>query len=224
MRGGDRRRASSALEERVLVSFLRLADIDFDVFRLTGLTDDHTGVNLFTGSDKQCTALLCIEQTVGDGLACLECDQGALLAVLDIALVRRIAVKYSVHDTVALGVGHELTTVSDQTAGQESGIPGGSCRCGRGSCSDQFALSLAELFDNVSGKLFRNIDIYLLHRLELVTLFIIMVQNLRLADCKLIALTAHVLDQDGQMQLAASGYLKAIGGICFFHAKANVSI
>ena len=56
------------------------------------------------------------------------------------------------------------------------------------------------------------------------TLFIIMVQNLRLADCKLIALTAHVLDQDGQMQLAASGYLKAIGGICFFHAKGNVSI
>ena len=89
---------------------------------------------------------------------------------------------------------------------------------------DQFALSLTELFDNVSGKLFRNIDIYLFHRLELVTLFIIMVQNLSLADCKLIALTAHVLDQDGQMQLAASGYLKAVGGICFFHAKGNVSI
>ena len=51
-----------------------------------------------------------------------------------------------------------------------------------------------------------------------------MVQNLSLADCKLIALTAHVLDQDGQMQLAASGHLKAIGGICFFHAKGNVSI
>ena len=56
------------------------------------------------------------------------------------------------------------------------------------------------------------------------TLFIIMVQNLSLADCKLIALTAHVLDQDGQMQLAASGHFKAIGGICFFHAKGNVSI
>ena len=146
-----------------------------------------------------------------------------VLAVLDIALVRRIAVKYSVHDTVALGVGHELTTVADQTAGRNHEFQAGRAAVAGGHV-DQFALSLTELFDNVSGKLFRNIDIYLLHRLELVTLFIIMVQNLSLADCKLIALTAHVLDQDGQMQLAASGYLKAIGGICFFHAKGNVSI
>ena len=89
---------------------------------------------------------------------------------------------------------------------------------------DQFAPSLAELFDDISGKLFRNIDIYLLHRLELVTLFIVVVQNFGLADCKLIALTAHVFDQDRQMQLTASGYLKAVGGICFFHAKGNIGI
>ena len=118
MRGGERRRASSALEERVLVSFLVLQTLTSMSSLLTGLTDNHSGVNLFTGSDKQCAALLCIEQTVGDGIAGLECDQGALLTVLDIALVGRIAVKYSVHNTVALGVGHELTAVADQTAGR----------------------------------------------------------------------------------------------------------
>ena len=48
---------------------LGLADIDLDILGLRVLADNHTGVNLLARSDKQGTALLCIEQTVGDGLA-----------------------------------------------------------------------------------------------------------------------------------------------------------
>ncbi len=43
---------------------LCLADIQLDIFSFTILSDDHTGVNLFTRSDKESTTLLGREQTV----------------------------------------------------------------------------------------------------------------------------------------------------------------
>ena len=42
-------------------------------------------VYFFTRSDKQGTTLLCSEQTVGDGLTGLECNQGTLFTILDIS-------------------------------------------------------------------------------------------------------------------------------------------
>ena len=69
IRGGVSVRASSALEERVLVRCLGLADVDLDILGLTVLADDHTGIYLLAGADEQGAALLGVEQAVGDGLA-----------------------------------------------------------------------------------------------------------------------------------------------------------
>ncbi len=41
------------------------------ILGLRVLADDHTGINLLARSYKEDTALLCVEQTVGDGLAAL---------------------------------------------------------------------------------------------------------------------------------------------------------
>ena len=51
-----------------------------------------------------------------------------------------------------------------------------------------------------------------------------MIDNLCLADCELVALAAHILDQDGQMQLAASGYLEAVSGFCLLYAQADIGV
>ena len=64
-----------------------LADIQLDIFGFTVLSDNHTGVNSFARSDKQCTTLLCSEQTVSYGLAGFKSDQGTLFSVLDISFV-----------------------------------------------------------------------------------------------------------------------------------------
>ena len=86
--GGTRVNASSAEEERVLVRCFFLQTFNSISSALEARTDDHTGVYLFAWSNKQSTAILCGEQTVGDGLAGLKCDQGTELTVSDIALVR----------------------------------------------------------------------------------------------------------------------------------------
>ncbi len=52
------------------------------IFRFCALSDNHAGVNFNARSDEQGSALLGIEQTVGDGLACLKCNQGSLFAVI----------------------------------------------------------------------------------------------------------------------------------------------
>ena len=61
----------------------------------------------------------------------------------------------------------------------------------------------------VSGNFVRNIDVCKLHGLQLFAALVCMVDNLCLAYRKFIALTAHILDEDGQMKLTTAGYLEA---------------
>lgn len=93
-----------------------LAYIELDILALSVLSDHHAGVNLFARTDKQGAAFLCVVETVGDSLACLKRDEGALLAVLDVALVGAISVEYRIQDAIALGVCHKLAAVANQPA------------------------------------------------------------------------------------------------------------
>ena len=99
---------------------LFLADIQLDILCLCAHTDDHTGVYLLSGSDKQCSAVLCREEAVCHALAGLEGDEGTGLTVLDIAAVLIVAVKNGVNNTVTLGVSHEIIAVADQSAGGDA--------------------------------------------------------------------------------------------------------
>ena len=56
------------------------------------------------------------------------------------------------------------------------------------------------------------------------TFFILVIDNFCFADCKFIAFTTHILDEDGKMQLATAGYLEAICILCIFNTKADICI
>ena len=60
-----------------------LAHIDIDVHGLSALTDDHSGIYILAGADKELASFLSTEESVRDGCAGLEGDQGSLLAVCD---------------------------------------------------------------------------------------------------------------------------------------------
>ena len=95
---------------------LCLADIHLYIFCLSCLSYNHTGINLLARPDKQNTALLCIIKTIGDTLSVLKCNDGALLAVLDIAFLLLITVEDRVDDTISLRIGHEFASETDQTS------------------------------------------------------------------------------------------------------------
>ena len=71
--------ASSALEETSVGQLLCLADINLDVLGLRVLTDDHTGSKPSRPVLQRDAALLCVEQTIGDGLTALVSDQEPVL-------------------------------------------------------------------------------------------------------------------------------------------------
>ena len=50
------------------------------------------------------------------------------------------------------------------------------------------------------------------------------VENFGLADSEFKSLTTHILDQNGQMQLASSGYFECICILCLFHTKGDICI
>ena len=49
-------------------------------------------------------------------------------------------------------------------------------------------------------------------------------EHLRFADCELVALATHVLDQDGQVKLAAAGDTEDVGVGGLFHAQRDVAL
>ena len=98
---------------------LGLADIQFDVLRLCALADDHTGIYLFARSDEQGAAVLCVEEAISNRFAGFKCDQRSLAAVLQVSLVRAIAVEDCIHDTISLCISHKIATVADQSTGRD---------------------------------------------------------------------------------------------------------
>ena len=113
--------------------------------------------------------------------------------------------------------------IADETAGGnfklETGIPVvGSAHV------HEDALALGKLADDGAGVLLGDVNVALLNGLELLALFIVLVNNFRLADCKFVALAAHHFDENGEMQLASSGNLEGIGGIRVFDAERDIRV
>ena len=136
----------------------RLADVQLDILGLTVLSDNHTGVNLLARSDEQSTALLCGVQTVGNGLACLESDQGTLFAVFNVALVRCVIFKLGVQDTSSFGGGHEDSTETNQASCRDFELQtGGTIACAAHAV--KLAFTLAEELDDSTGELIRNVNV-----------------------------------------------------------------
>ena len=70
--------------------------------------------------------------------------------------------------------------------------------------ADQLALAQAELLDDRALVLLGHVDDELLHRLEELAVRVAVGDDLGARDAELDALAAHLLDEDGQVQLAAA--------------------
>ena len=126
---------------------LRLADVADDVFRPAALADDHAFVHVDAGADEEGAAVLRVEESVRGGDAVLVDDDGAALAGLDVALIRRVAVEELVHDAVAVGVGHELGAVADEAAGGDAELEVGGAAV-VGDHVPEFRFPCAEFLDD----------------------------------------------------------------------------
>ena len=88
---------------------------------------------------------------------------------------------------------------------------------------DNFCLAGAEFFHDDADVIVRHLNHEQFDRLAAfpVNLFI---NDLRAGNLELISLTAHLLNQDREMQLTASTHLKRLGGVSFLHAHGDVGL
>ena len=183
--------------------------------------DDHALVELLAGRDEQPAALLQVEQRVGDRLAALVAHQHAIVAIGNLALHRRKTVEDVTHEAGAAGEGEELALEADQAARRhavlEARAPQPEAHVG------QVRAALAERLHHRA--LVRLLDIHGEGFVGLVHLAVHHPgQHLRARHGELIALAAHVLDEDGQVQLPAPGdpqYVRLVG---VFHAQRHVAL
>ena len=202
---------------------LGLADVDVDIDGLAALADDHASVDFFTGADKELAAFLRAEQAVSDGRARLERDEGSLLAVGDVAFIRGIAVEDRVHDPVALRICQEVAPVADEASRRDRELQ--SCVAAVPDLHvEEFALALAELLDHGPGEFLGDIDEAGFHGLQELSVRVALVDDFRFCDREFISLAAHSLDEDREVELAASGDLKGFRGIGVLHAQGDIRV
>ena len=86
---------------------------------------------------------------------------------------------------------------------------------------DQLTFTAAHLFHDRADRLFGNVHHQMLHRLvqQTVDLF---EQHTGGADLELVTFPAHVLDQNRQMHLTASGNPERLGGVGILHSQGDV--
>ena len=181
---------------------LASARIDVQVARTDVRADHLTFVHLGARGNEEATALLEIGQGVGRGRAGLAGHQRAEFLPLDGTGVGSVLMEQCMVDAVAPGRGEEGLAEAEHAPG----------RYDVGRVHDagfaiayvgESATALAEHFTHRAHVVRWHLDVHLLEGL-VPALGRLAIDNLRLADGELVALAAHRLDEDGQVQLAAT--------------------
>ena len=149
-------------------------------------------------------------------------NQRSLRALRDISLIQLIAVEHVVHDAVAVGIREEFLAVAHQAARRDFKFQVRHARVAR-THVDHLGLSAAELLHHRAHIGIRHLDHQKLDRLIQLAVDLL-VNHMRARYLELIVLAAHLLDEDRQVQLAAAGDFKGIGGIGFLHAHGHVRL
>ena len=200
---------------------LFLADIDRDVALLRIFADDHALINGTLIADKHNAPILCVEHAVGGRFAGLGGDKGAGEAARNLALIGRIGIKNRIDDALSAGIRQKLAPISEQTSCRDQIFDSRSGPMRGWIHVDKLAFSRTELFHHGAAVFVRHVDIHALDRLAELAVDLL-IQYTGRADAKLIALAAHILDQNGKVHFPASRYLKAIRRFPIGNAERNV--
>ena len=184
--------------------------------------DDHAFVQLGAVADEHAAALLQREDRIRDGFALFVADQHAVVALGNLALDDAVAVEDVAREAGAARHRHELALEADQAAGRHA-ILDAHAAVAIDDHVREFRFSQSELLHHRTLVLFRDVHRQGLERLLLDAVDDLL-QHLRLADGQFIALAPHVLDQDGQVQFAATGDAEHVGIGGVFDAQRDVAL
>ncbi len=126
------------------------------------------------------------------------------------------------HDPRPLRGGQELVAEAQQAAGRDDVRQMGSAVHAAVLQVDHLAAALAEQVDRRADVGLRHLEVHLFVGLEALAVHPVLVDHLRARDLELVALAAHGLDQDRQLELAPARDQEGVGAVGFLDAQGDV--
>src|SRR5690606_6004003 len=182
--------------------------------------DDHAFVQRIARADEHAAAILQVPQRVGHCVAVVLRDQHAVAAFGHRAGHRAVVVEDVAGETGAARHGEEFALEADQAAGRDAVLEAHAPLAVRLHVL-QFATAATELFHDAALVIFLDVDGEHFVRLALHAVDFL-VHHARAAHRQLETFTAHVLEQDRQVQFAATGNLEHVRVAGVGHAQGDV--
>ena len=216
-RGFERERPRRRQAERLVVAvrsdvreLLLLGRVDVHVARPAVLADDHPLVDLDARADEQLRPLFEVEEAVGVRRAGAVAHEHTVRPVGDLTGPRAVALADLVQEGGAAGLGQQLAAVADQAPDRQHELHAhAAVRVGRHLVQATLAAGHRAL--DLPDVLRRDVDGDPLVRLVDLTADLAQ-QHLRTRCGQLESLATHLLDQDGQLELAAPADLEGLAG------------
>ena len=200
---------------------LLLGRVDVHVVGAGVLADDHALVGVVTGGDEHRAALLQVEQGIGGDDPLTVGHHRAALTGAQLAHPGLVVLEDLVHDALTAGLGQKLGAAADETAGRDDELHAHPA----GAVVDHVhhpALAQAHHLGDGAHELLGGVDGDALE--GLVQLAVDgLGDDLGLADGELESLTTHLLDEDGQLQLAAALHLPHVRSVGVGHLDGDVA-
>ena len=180
---------------------LGLADVDHEVVVVDMLANHLSGIDVFTWIDEEFTTILQLVDGIGEGIARIHGDHGAVDTTLYLTLVGLVFLKAVGHDGLALRGGeHVGAQTNDTTRGDvELDVDTLALVFHRG----HLTFTTGDHINHLGGKLLGHVDGELFDRLALLTIDLF-IDDLRLTYLQLVALATHGLDEYGEVEHATT--------------------
>src|SRR4051812_15472336 len=184
--------------------------------------DDHALVDGIARADEHAPALLQLPERISHRDAVVLRHQHAVAVLFELALRRPVVVEDVAHDAGAARHGHELALEADQPARRDAVVEPHAALAVRHHV-EELAAPAAELFHYHA--LVDLLDVDREHLVGLAAHAVEVFKNdSRPRHRQLVALAPHVLEQDGQMQLAASVHDEGVGIDRIFDPHGDVAL
>jgi hypothetical protein len=171
--------------------------------------DHHAFVHALAGAHEHPPALLQLPQRIRDRIAVLGGNQHAVAPLGNVALHGRVAVEDVARESRPARQVHELALKSDQPASRNAVVEARASSA-IGFHVQELAAACAERFHDRALVPVLQVDGELLEGLAALAVALLQ-HHARPGHCKFIAFAPHVLEQDGEMQLAATKDRKHVG-------------
>src|SRR6266702_1121071 len=202
---------------------LLFAYIDDHVHRARVESNDHALVYMCSRLDKGVTALLSIVQSISHSDTGLRCDQSPHAGGSDFAQPGFVIYQQATHSAITLSQGQERIAEPDQSPCWNVILQANITGAIIGHVSAP-GLTCRQCLSEDANKGVTSIDYQVLDWLQKAAVFILAGNDFGARYLELVSLTAHGLDEDGEMQFTTTGDDKLVRCAAILYSQADVCL